>query len=320
MIFKRILSYLLELAKCDLNYDLRDRARALKKVLSSHTGSLDLEDEGKGLSEKKIQSAVESLFFGGQTKPSSEPINYHFYLPGSLSQIVLHAAPGYEPLPNPCSLICDELGDGPNDVRGIKELRRATNSDSYGVDGSDSVSESVDGESASDYSSQCSISGSGGGESGSVSEIDDNADPLIQISDVSVNLNSVPQKNGESGLDNFEELMSKKTLESWLDESPSQNSSELIHARRSSARISIGDIGSRVKLKSNKLLDPAIGNGLSVDYTFSYETSAISPLLVCVEVSFTNCSSEPMSKVSLLDEESSKSLDSMEHALETSER
>lgn len=291
--------------------------------MSSHTGSHDLEDNGKGLSENKnTQSAVEGLFFGLQTKPSSEPINYHFYLPGSLSQIVLHAAPGYEPLPNPSSLICDELGHGPNDVQGIKALRGPTNSDSYGVDGSDSVSESVDGESTSDYSSQCSISGSGGGgESGSVSEIDDDANPLIQISDVSVNPDWVPQeKNGESGLDNFDELISKKTLESWLDEQPSQKSSELIHVRRSSARISIGDIGSRVKLKSHKLLDPAIGGGLSVDYTFSSEISTVSPLLVCIEVSFTNCSSEPMSKVLLLDEESSKGQDSPEHALETSER
>ncbi|KAG5533385.1 hypothetical protein RHGRI_027536 [Rhododendron griersonianum] len=317
-IFKRILSYLLELAKCDLNYDLRDRARALKKLLSSHTASHDLEDEGKSLSENKnTQSAVQGLFFGLQTKPSSEPINFHFYLPGSLSQIVLHAAPGYEPLPNPSSLICDELGHGPNDVQGIKAVRGPTNSDSYGVDGSDSVSESVDGESTSDYSSQCSISGSGGGgEGGSASEIDDDADPLIQISDVSVNPDWVPQKNGESGLDNFDELISKKTLESWLDEHPS---SELIHVRRFSARISIGDIGSRVKLKSHKLLDPAIGSGLSVDYTFSSEISTVSPLLVCVEVSFTNCSSESMSKLLLLDEESSKGLDSTEHALETSE-
>lgn len=57
-----------------------------------------------------------------------------------------------------------------------------------------------------------------------------------------------------------------------------------------------------------------------MDYTFSSEISTVSPLLVCVEVSFTNCSSESMSKLLLLDEEPSKGLDSTEHALETSER
>ncbi|CAL5343568.1 unnamed protein product [Camellia sinensis] len=327
--FKRILSYVLELAKCDLSYDVRDRARTLKKLLSCHIGSHDLDKEAKGLPENKhLQTVVADFFFRGQTKPLPEPINYRFYLPGSLSQMVFHAAPGYEPLPNPCSLSCDELGCSSNDVQGIKALREeATNSDSVGVDGPDTVSGSLNEESPSDYSSQDSITGSsdsagGGNEIGSVSETDDNADPLIHFSDVSnacTNQNGgLQDNNAQSRLDDFGELMSKKALESWLEEHPSQNSSELSHVQRSSARISIGDISGRVKLKSHTLLDPAIGNGLNVDYTFSSEISSVSPLLVCVEVSFKNCSTEPMSKLLLVDEESSKGLDSAEQALASS--
>ena len=318
---------MLELAICDLSYDVRDRARVLKKLLSPLIVSHDLEVEAKGLPENKdLKIVVADLFFRGQSKPCPEPINYRFYLPGSLSQIVLHAAPGYEPLPNPCSLSIDELGHDSNDVQGIKALREGpTSSDSYGVDGSDTVSGSLDGGNTSDYSSEYSITGSGGDEeSGSVSGRDDNADPLINFSDVS---NACATQNGRSQdnntpsrFDDFEEVMSKEALDSWLDEHPSQSSSELSHVQRSSARISIGDMGGRVRLKSHKLLDPAIGNGLSVDYTFSSEISSVSPLLVCVEVSYTNCSTEAMSKFLLLDEESSKGLNSAEEALALSKR
>ncbi|KAL6969374.1 hypothetical protein U1Q18_029087 [Sarracenia purpurea var. burkii] len=319
--FKRILSYVLELAKCDLNYDVRDRARSLKKLLSAHIDSPDQGEEAKNLPENKdLQPVVADFFFRGQTEPCPEPINYRFYLPGSLSQIVLHAAPGYEPLPSPSSLICNDFGHGSNDVQGI------TACDSYGVDGSDTASGSLSGESASDYNSQYSISSSGAGvgdESGPASEADDNADPLIHFSDVSsacANQNEGSEKsNAPSTFDDFEELISKKALESWLDEHPSQNSSKVIsNVQRSSARISIRDISDRIKLKSHKLLDPAIGDGLSVTYTFSSEISGVSRLLVCVEVSFTNCSTEQMPKLLLLDEESSKGLDS-EQALATSE-
>ena len=78
----------------------------------------------------------------------------------------------------------------------------------------------------------------------------------------------------------------------------------------SSAIISIGDVGRRVKPKSYSLLDPANGNGLKVDYSFTSEISSISRLLVCIEVSFKNCSSETILEITLVDEESNRDLDS----------
>uniref|UniRef100_A0A5B6ZNG9 AP-3 complex subunit beta n=1 Tax=Davidia involucrata TaxID=16924 RepID=A0A5B6ZNG9_DAVIN len=325
--FKRILSYVLELAKCDSNYDVRDRARILKKLLSCYMGSHGLEEEPKCQPENKdLPHVLAENIFRGQTKPTSpEHTNYRFYLPGSLSQIVLHAAPGYEPLPKPCSLIFNDLSHCSDVVQGI-----TTNSDSYGIDDPDSVSGSLNEENTSGYSSQDSITGSSGSggsnESGSASEGDHSAGPLINLSDVGnahKNQNgSSEENNARPGSDDFGEMMSKRALESWLDENPglsSQNSSEQSHLRRSSARISIGDIGCRVKPKSYALLDPTNGNGLSVDYTFSSEISSISPLLVCVEVSFKNCSTEPMSKLILLDEESNKGLDSADQVLPTTE-
>ncbi|KAF3433695.1 hypothetical protein FNV43_RR24798 [Rhamnella rubrinervis] len=316
--FEKVLSYVLELAKCDLNYDVRDRACLLKKLLSFHLHSQDVDRERDYLPEnKELSRLLAECLFLRQTKPiSPEPYNHRIYLPGSLSQIVLHAAPGYEPLPKPCSLVGDGL-----ETNDSGEL--ATNSGSSETDDSDSLSGSIGDESPSH--SQHTVTGSSGSggsdEAGSASEDDGNTDPLIQISDVS---NTHKRQNGasQSGSTDFGELLSNRALESWLDEQPGMstvNTSEPSSVHRSSARISIGDIREQVKAKSYALLDPVNGNGLKVDYYFSSEMSNVSPLLVCIEVSFKNCSEEPMSGITLVDEESSKDSDSADQALDTTE-
>ncbi|KAJ6357712.1 hypothetical protein OIU78_005536 [Salix suchowensis] len=249
--FKKLGSYVIELADCDLNYDVRDRARFLKKLLPCSLDHGELE------------------------------VDTNLFLITSLIQ----------------SHGVDTLGEG--------------------VDGTDSLSGSSYEESASDYSSEQSMtvsSGDGGSdETSSAGEVD-NTDPLIQLSDTgdaNQNQNGAPQ----SASTDLEELMSKRSLETWLSEQPGlsiPSTSEQSQLCKSSARISIRDISSRVKPKSYRLLDPANGNGLKVDYSFSPEISSISPLLVSVQVSFENCTDETISEVTLVDEESSKASDSSE--------
>ncbi|KAK1571525.1 hypothetical protein Q3G72_018592 [Acer saccharum] len=322
--FKRLFSYLLELAECDMNYDVRDRARFLKKLLSCNFGSEGLEEETNSLTTNKdLHVLLEHLFMKQTKLTSSGPISDRFYLPGSLSQIVLHAAPGYEPLPKPCSLLYDDLGRFSNVVHGMTMLgEKASYSDSSGTHDSNAYG-SLDEESASNYISQQSITGSSdsGGSDDSASEGDDSPVPLIQMSDVG---NAGNNQNGDSQSDyaDMGELMSKRALESWLDEQPDSSKlsiSKQSPVRRSSARISIGNIGHRVKPKSHTLLDPTNGNGLKVYYSFSPEVSTISLLLVCLEVFFENCSSEAMSEVTLADEESNKALGSADQASITAE-
>ncbi|XP_020233939.1 AP3-complex subunit beta-A [Cajanus cajan] len=303
---RKIWSYVIELAECDLKYDIRDRARFLKKLLSSNLESQHGEEENSE-SQKRDQSYIlAECILGGQTKAvtvQSEPIDFRFYLPGSLSQLVFHAAPGYEPLPKPCSLPYTDLD----------QYDGATKSDSDEED--PGTSGSLDEESASNYSSEQSITGSGNAsdsdESVSGNEGEDNAKPLIQISDTS--------NVCDTG---FRDLMSTKSLESWLDEpTRSSKGSEIKQSqiRSSSARITIGNIGSRVKPKCYTLLDPANGNGLRVNYSFSSETSSISSHLVCLEVLFENCSLEPMFDIVLIDEDYSKSSDSTNQTSPTTE-
>ncbi|TYH73559.1 hypothetical protein ES332_D05G337400v1 [Gossypium tomentosum] len=309
--FKKIFSYLIELAECDLNYDLRDRARLLKKLPSCNLVSLGLEEETNDLPENDLLHIVAECILGRQTrKVKPESFSYRYYLPGSLSQIVLHEAPGYEPLPKPCSLLLDDL----NVAEGTSEMKRAA--DYSGTDDYGSSSDPSDEESASDYGSQRSVTESSGSDRGDDSEFTSegnyNADPLIQISDIG---NASENQNGvsQSSPVNLGELMSNKALESWLDEQPGSSNPGLpkqSQVRISSARISVGDVGKRVKQKSYSLLDPASGNGLKVDYSFSSEISSISRLLVCIEVFFKNCSSEIISEITLVDEESNRAFDS----------
>ncbi|KAI6668976.1 hypothetical protein NL676_003861 [Syzygium grande] len=323
LIFRKTFAFVLDLAECDANYDIRDRARFLKKLLECNIGTCLLETQAECLpQDKNLHSVISEHIFGGKLKSvSPEPLNSRFYLPGSLSQIVFHAAPGYEPLPKPCSLLQDDL-DRISSANGkTMPGDGAADSGTTRMDDFDASDGSSDEGSASNYSSQLSVTGSGSdvynSESGAAGEEDNNAGPLIQISDIG-NENVAPQ----TGNDYVGDLISKTALESWLGEQPGSSNTSVSHSnrvRRSSARISFGNIGQRVKPKIYMLLDPANGNGLKVEYSFSSEVPSVSPLLVCIEVSFKNCSAESMTVVNLVEEESSNGQNSADQLVSAPE-
>lgn len=297
---KRIVLYVLELGECDLNYDVRDRTRFLKKMLSYKLACHEPAEDSVASQENiaPIAEHVVEHVFGRKLKPFS-PLALHsrFYLPGSLSQIVLHAAPGYEPLPKPCSFVFEEH-DQLLDSNRQREAR-----DNFS--GSQESSETVDEDGSSEYDSE-SYNGSEFSSDGDErNEANDANDPLIQFSEISVSTDQ-------------EELRSKRALDLWLDEESStsnQTPSALDRNQSSYAKISIGDIGNSVKPKTYTLLDPGNGSGLKIDYTFLSEVSTVSPLHVCVEVMFENCSKEPIVEVNLEDEEAMKVSDSAEQTL-----
>ncbi|CAN1173980.1 AP3-complex subunit beta-A [Linum perenne] len=299
--------YVLELAECDMNYVVRGRGCFFRKLLSSHCGSEKLEDEVSSSlgNEGLLNVLAEHMFQEQTTQPSSVPINFRVYLPGSLSQIVLHAAPGYEPLPKPCTILPEELNQLSD-----------TDSRANGLDpdASASLSESFDEESGSSCGSEHSNTSSGNADSddtGSPSEDEKVENPLIQISDEN-QIGLIPATSDDLG-----ELMSRRDLDTWLDDQPDlPNSSTSQQTKISrSARISIKDIGRRVTPKTYELLDPTNGNGLKVVYTFSSNTSSVSPYLVTIEASFKNCSSETITNVALKHEGPTKSSDDSESSL-----
>ncbi|KAF5185868.1 Ap3-complex subunit beta-a [Thalictrum thalictroides] len=318
--FKRVLNYVLQLSRCDLDYDIRDRARILEKLLSFHLSTNGVENGELCIPpDMELQHMLAERIFGGKTELALPiPNNFRFYLPGSLSQIVLHAAPGYEPLPRPGSLPHDDI---------VQQMDTAQDSDSSETSNLDELSGSIDEETSSTNSSRHTMTNSGESDTNSsASGINEEADPLIQLSDVGISCSkhngSTEVSSSMSFSDDFEGLMSKRALESWLDGKPDMSevsTSKETLAQLSEGRISLKDIGARVNRKSYTLLDPTYGNGLKAEYSFSSKVSSISQSHIYVELSFENCSTEPLSAITLIDEDSHQSPESTNNASDTYE-
>lgn len=332
---KMILTYIVELAKCDLNHDIRDRARLVEKLLPCHITS-PCQEEGISYlppGRRIYHEFMENLF--KRRLPEATYLNneIRFYLPGSLSHIVLHAAPGYGPLPKPSSLLDVDITVGSK-----MPSRKVFSGDSFETDEPETGSGSSYEESGSIYDSQQSVVSSVNGEGtgftsdsgGNSSEeshqalngVGDNKGPLVHFSDAGSDRgqsSQIVEENISSSLSSgLEQLMSKSALESWLDDQPSaislQNSGQ-----QSTARISIKDLVLNIKPKLHTLLDPTNANGLKVEYSFSSEISSISPLLVCVEVSFGNCSTELLTNIVVKDGECDGSSEPATQVLEKHE-
>ncbi|KAG9454700.1 hypothetical protein H6P81_007604 [Aristolochia fimbriata] len=318
--FQMVLMYILELAKLDLNYDVRDRARVIRILTSSHKANIE-DISTCFLPDVNLVQEVAGLILGGKSNPElNRPQNNRCYLPGSLSLLVLHAAPGYGPLPKPGSLLFDELG--PSEMASSARWR-SSDSDSVGTNDPDTLSGSLNEESDSQHSGVDSESESAG--SGThLSDHNNSCGPLIRLSDaavdhVSKNTNSVDNSSTQFS-PQLSELMPNRAFESWLNEQPSlAGTSSLNQGQKklSTARISIRDLDVRVKSNTYTLIDPSNGSGLSVNYTFSSETSCISSSLVCVEISFENCSTEPLANVRVEDEEHNLFSSSTDQAVDT---
>ncbi|KAJ1695433.1 hypothetical protein LUZ63_012131 [Rhynchospora breviuscula] len=280
-LFKKILNYILQLATFDQNYDVRDRARFIRNLMGNETkNNLDI-----------YRDLAESMFC---TKPASSPYpsaNIRVYLPGSLSQVVLHAAPGYTPLPKPGSAVIENPA---------------------GLDNSSDVDESEG--SSPQYSTEDNRLGYDTG----TEEMSENGEyeetPLVNISEANVDQGQTSQNDMSNFVStDLSEMMSRSALESWLDETPcfsdgSFGQSRSQNVSTSNARVSFNDRNFKLKpRKSHALLEPANSDGLRISYSFSTEVSSVSPLLVCVDLLFENFAKETLRNINIRFEEASGS-------------
>jgi len=85
-----ILRYILQLAKYDVNYDIRDRARLVRLMLFA--------EDGEKVSE--IRKNAKSLFLSEKPVPAFESVTdiCSGFLLGTLSHVIHDTAPGYRPL------------------------------------------------------------------------------------------------------------------------------------------------------------------------------------------------------------------------------
>ncbi|KAF8642214.1 hypothetical protein HU200_067478 [Digitaria exilis] len=295
--FKRIVAYVIELSTYDLNYDVRDRARLLSRLLPCYTtrrGPSHHPPNGD------ICKELAYHIFDGKLQPSSPSTNnYRIYLPGSLSQVVLHAAPGYTPLPKPQS-----MGLSHNKI-----IEPNRNNNSVAESGSSIY------ESSSVYDSESEGDGlSDRGTDGSLHHQDNQDAPLVHIYDTSIQQGQTGQNAEENFADlistDLTELMSKSALESWLDEAPAdtlvQNS-----LQASSARVTFTNHSFEQKPKLHTLLDSSDSNGLRVLYAFSSEVSPRSRILVCVDLYLENVTTQQLTDIAIKSEEASSGVDSI---------
>lgn len=304
--FKRIVAYIIELATYDLNYDVRDRARLLSRLLPCYTTHLGPSHQPPN---DDICKELAYHIFDGKLQPTSPSAsNYRIYLPGSLSQVVLHAAPGYTPLPKHQSM---ELSHNK-----VMEPTRNNNSDAE--------SRSSAYESSSVYDSESEGDGlSDGGTDGSLHPQANQDAPLVHIYDTSIQQGQTDQNAEENLADlistDLTELMSKSALESWLDEAPAeplvQNS-----LQASSARVAFTNHSFERKPKLHTLLDSSDSNGLSVLYAFSSEVSPRSRILVCIDLYLENVTSQQLTDITIKSEGASSSVDSIGQTSEGSVR
>lgn len=336
--FKKVLRYIVELAKYDLDYDIRDRARIFEKLLPCQT-SYPRQEEGTSYllsCEGEYTEAVGKLFRKGIPQVTCPNKNIRFYLPGSLSHVVLHAAPGYSSLPKPCSVhdedlkLYSDIASGANvPAKDIIDKNSSDSNDpqtssgsSFEESGSNYDSEHSDAGSVSSEGSRLMSDSNGKGHTDSLLSIKDQKIPSVQFSDAGVSgqtARNVMENISTSYSSGLAEMMPNSTLESWLDEQPSL-SSEQKSQQSSSARVSFNDLRFIIKPKLHMLLDPVNGNGLKVEYSFSSEVSTVSPLLLCIEVFFSNHSTEQMKNIYVKDAESDGTMESANLVLEKYER
>uniref|UniRef100_A0A671KFA9 AP-3 complex subunit beta-2-like n=1 Tax=Sinocyclocheilus anshuiensis TaxID=1608454 RepID=A0A671KFA9_9TELE len=252
---KLLTQYVLNLAKYDQNYDIRDRARFIRQLIVPTDKSGALSKYAKKLFlALKPAPVLESQFKDRD----------HFQL-GSLSHLLNAKAGGYQELPDWPESAPDpsvrnvEIPDWSKCTsrkdRKEKKLDKPFYSDSEGESG---PTESADSESDSGSGSE---SASASDESGSGSESEESGEET---------------ESEEEEEDEEKENKRKKRLDKTKAKKPAEESAE---------RCTIAPSGS---IKMYELLHRITGEGLAVEYCFSRQPFSPDPNMVAVQIQFTN--------------------------------
>uniref|UniRef100_A0A674CDM1 Adaptor related protein complex 3 subunit beta 2 n=1 Tax=Salmo trutta TaxID=8032 RepID=A0A674CDM1_SALTR len=260
---KLLTQYVLNLAKYDQNYDIRDRARFIRQLIVPTDKSGALSKYAKKLFlALKPAPVLESPFKDRD----------HFQL-GSLSHLLNAKAGGYQVLPD-----WPEAAPDPS-VRNVevKESVRAVETDGMNMNLSSPPP-------ASDTASG-SESGSGSEESGSGSESEESNEESESASEED------EEEEGKKKKKNVEKIKARKPVPesvqvfatickpAWL------NMQFLLNPLPVSVLQTIIPSGN---LKTYELLHRITGEGLSVEYCFSRQPFSPDPHMVAVKIQFTN--------------------------------
>uniref|UniRef100_A0A8C1QBZ6 AP-3 complex subunit beta n=1 Tax=Cyprinus carpio TaxID=7962 RepID=A0A8C1QBZ6_CYPCA len=265
---KLLTQYVLNLAKYDQNYDIRDRARFIRQLIVPT-------DKSGALSKY-----AKKLFLALKPAPvlqSTFKDRDHFQL-GSLSHLLNAKAAGYQELPDWPESVPDpsvrnvEVKDSIPDWskctsrkdRKEKKTEKPFYSDSEGESG---PTESADSESDSGSGSE---SASASDESGSGSESEESREET---------------ESEDEEEDEEKEKKRKKRLDKTKAKKPAEESAERCAIHTSHQINTIAPSGS---IKMYELLHRITGEGLAVEYCFSRQPFSPDPNMVAVQIQFTN--------------------------------
>uniref|UniRef100_A0A8C7KYS7 AP-3 complex subunit beta n=1 Tax=Oncorhynchus kisutch TaxID=8019 RepID=A0A8C7KYS7_ONCKI len=290
---KLLTQYVLNLAKYDQNYDIRDRARFIRQLIVPTDKSGALSKYAKKLFlALKPAPVLESPFKDRD----------HFQL-GSLSHLLNAKAGGYQVLPD-----WPEAAPDPS-VRNVevkesvpewtkcssREKRKEKKADKPFY--SDSEGESGPTESADSDTASGSESGSGSEESGSGSESEESNEESESASEED------EEEEGKKKKKNVEKIKARKPVpESESDSQPNTIASVQVFDTickpawlymqfllNPPLPVSVPQtIIPSGNLKTYELLHRITGEGLSVEYCFSRQPFSPDPHMVAVKIQFTN--------------------------------
>uniref|UniRef100_A0A8C2BL50 AP-3 complex subunit beta n=1 Tax=Cyprinus carpio TaxID=7962 RepID=A0A8C2BL50_CYPCA len=274
---KLLTQYVLNLAKYDQNYDIRDRARFIRQLIVPTDKSGALSKYAKKLFlALKPAPVLESPFKDRD----------HFQL-GSLSHLLNAKAAGYQELPNWPESAPDpsvrnvEIPDwskcSSRKDRKEKKVEKPFYSDSEGESG---PTESADSGNCESDSGSGSASASGSDESGSGSESEESGEET---------------ESDEEEEDEEEEKKKRKKLDKTKAKKQAEESAERcciinfdqfdMNKITSVFSQTLAPSGS---IKMYELLHRIKGEGLAVEYCFSRQPFSPEPNMVAVQIQFTN--------------------------------
>ncbi|CAG8453323.1 11185_t:CDS:10 [Funneliformis mosseae] len=108
-ILNLLFQYVLNLARYDLNYDIRDRARLLRglimiighKDITSDNGEIDEAQHTDSIQSSILKENLKQILLCEKEAPSEEsPRRRDRFTIGSMALVLNHSIPGYEPLPD----------------------------------------------------------------------------------------------------------------------------------------------------------------------------------------------------------------------------
>nr|XP_033198034.1 AP-3 complex subunit beta-2 isoform X1 [Bombus vancouverensis nearcticus] len=325
---KPFCQYVFQLAKYDQNYDIRDRARFLRRFIFDEDGH-----------KKNLPQLAKRIFLAPKPAPTltSRFKNSEYQL-GTLSHYLDMPCAGYRPLPPfpdvaPDPSVRDVASSTTRDARDEyyrkekkdkkgKEKEKPFYSDEESVQADELNNENDSSDtSTTDSSDEGSDSSEYISESGK-SENDSEKKKSTKISDESNSESESEESDSEESSENSQESEEEKYKASNQEatEKPKSNIDLLLDLddvipMTPVMPLSTGSLltpinlnitndvreisASFIPIKKSELLNTITGHGLKIEYRFTRSQHLVSAYLVTIELAFSNESSEPVKEIQI---------------------